>query len=165
MPKFSVIIPTNAPDKRILVDTEDFKRLNQFGWYINAGGYAARTVHLGPDPKSKGKYLSTLVYMHREVMNTPKGLSTDHRNRNRLDNRKRNLLVCNQSVNNMNTGLPKNNTSGHKGVVWSKPHSRWKAQIKFKGRNHHLGLFMTVDEAADARKKGESQIWQIQSSL
>lgn len=52
-------MPTNSKAK-ILVDSEDLGRIGKYSWYINSSGYAARTVHLGPDPDKKGKYLRQL---------------------------------------------------------------------------------------------------------
>jgi hypothetical protein len=43
-------------------------------------------------------------------------------------------------------GVPANNKSGIKGVVWRNDFNRWSAKIK----TIHLGLFKTKEEAAAA---------------
>jgi len=60
------------------------------------------------------------VYMHRVVNNTPDNLQTDHINHNQLDNRRINLRSVTNQQNAFNASLNKANTSGTKGVSWSK---------------------------------------------
>ena len=40
--------------------------------------------------------------MHRGILNTPKGIDTDHVNKDGLDNRRSNLRICSRSQNMMN---------------------------------------------------------------
>lgn len=51
--------------------------------------------------------------------------------------------------------INKNNSSGYKGVHYDKQRKKWSAQITFQRKNHHLGRFDTLEEAVEARKKGE----------
>lgn len=153
-PKFSVVMPTNRKDERILVDYRDSQELNENGWYINAGGYAARTEYLGT---WGGRQHSRLIYMHRQIMNAPTGKVIDHINGDKLDNRRGNLRICNQSVNMFNYGLPKHNTSGYRGVSWNKARNKWMAQIKHDKKNYNLGLFVDIQDALAARKLAEAQ--------
>ena len=54
-----------------------------------------------------------------------------------------------------NRALNKNNSSGYKGVHYDKSRSKWVAQITFQRKNHPLGRYDTLEEAIEARKKGE----------
>lgn len=51
--------------------------------------------------------------------------------------------------------LPKNNTSGHKGVYWKKDKEKWQAYIQVHGKRIHLGYFDKIDDAIKAREEGE----------
>ena len=51
--------------------------------------------------------------------------------------------------------LSKANTSGVRGVYFNKRKGKWVAQIMFKGKNHYLGAFDTLENAARARSRGE----------
>jgi len=42
------------------------------------------------------------------------------------------------------------NTSGIKGVYWSKRDRRWCAAISIKNKTHYLGSFVSKDDAAEA---------------
>ena len=55
----------------------------------------------------------------------------------------------------LNKTLFKNNTSGVKGVSWSKQKQKWEAYIKFQGKQFHLGLFDDIEEAKEAREEAE----------
>lgn len=49
----------------------------------------------------------------------------------------------------------KNNTSGIKGVYWSRREQIWIARIGYKGKMIHLGRFSKIEDAAKARKQAE----------
>jgi hypothetical protein len=120
-----------------LVDNDDFAWLNQFKWHYN-NGTAMR--HRG-------------ILMHREIINTPQDMDTDHINGNRLDNRRRNLRVCTASLNSMNRKKRTNNvTSIYKGVNSVIVHGRhyWKTQIRKKGMYVYIGYFKQEQHAAMA---------------
>ena len=74
----------------------------------------------------------------------------DHMDMNKLNNRRSNLRICDRSENQRNHRLQANNTSGYKGVYFDKQANKWKAQIQHHGRNNHLGLFLTPEEAGHA---------------
>lgn len=59
----------------------------------------------------------------------------------------------------LNGKLPKNNTSGIRGVVWDKRRQKWFAQIKFRGKNHFLGYFDDLADAAEARREAEQELF------
>jgi hypothetical protein len=74
----------------------------------------------------------------------------DHINQNKIDNRLANLRVVTISENRQNMSKYRSNTSGHKGVYFSKPDGRWRAQINHCGKRNYLGSFATVEDAAGA---------------
>lgn len=54
---------------------------------------------------------------------------------------------------------PSNNTSGVKGVSWDKSKGAWRASIRFKGVEYHLGRYRSIEEAADARRDAEINLF------
>lgn len=93
--------------------------------------------------------------MHKLIMNTPKGMDTDHRNRNGLDNRRENLRITTRTQNNFNSGVHKNNTSGHRGVTWFKAAGLWRAYIGGVKTRVELGYFKNISDAIKAREEAE----------
>ena len=56
--------------------------------------------------------------------------------------------------------IQSNNTSGHKGVTFSKHAQKWQAKIGVGGgKTKHLGNFKTIEEAIEARQIAEAEIW------
>lgn len=53
--------------------------------------------------------------------------------------------------------LRKNNTSGYTGVVSFR--GRWRAQITFKRKAYSLGVYDDIEDAAEARKQAEGQLF------
>lgn len=76
-----------------LLDEEDWERLSRFQWKLSKNGYAYRLK------KEEGQPRSVRVFMHREVMDYElhwrKGSwQVHHRDENKLNNQKENLLIC-----------------------------------------------------------------------
>lgn len=114
-------------------------------WYFD-GRYAKATKW----NKKEKKY--DRLYLHRVIMNAPKGMDVDHINGDKLDNRRENLRICTRSDNINNKPSSRPNTSGHRGVFKEKKSSRWLAYITVRGRLVRLGTWDTFEEAVAVRK-------------
>ena len=131
-----------TPGKVALVDEQDYTRLAELNWCINAG-YAGRRVG------------GTIWYMHWYVLGKPpKGKVTDHINGNKLDNRRENLRIITQQENTLNTKRHK----GRTGVSVDRTHGTSKAYLDRPGLlRRNLGTFKTREEAeaavANARRE------------
>ncbi len=130
--------------KFAIVDSEDFKRLNQWKWYFNAG-YALRGQR---NFGCKGNCVK--IYMHRLIAETPEGMQTDHINGDRLDNRKCNLRAATISQNIMNQKPQIGCSSKFKGVFWNNRINKWQCQIKSNKKYKYIGVFDSEDNAAKA---------------
>lgn len=73
---------TTQKGEIIIVDNNLFPELNKHIWNITPSGYASRGISGGGT-----------IYLHRYLTNCPKGMTVDHLNENRLDNRLDNLEV------------------------------------------------------------------------
>jgi hypothetical protein len=113
------------------------------GWYMHSSGRIGREVLV------EGK--RKVVFLHNLALgNQPRrGLRTDHKNRDVLDNRRENLREVTVSQNAQNRerttkrGLPR-------GVYmkrFASGNTKWAAQGTLDYRHHHLGYFDTVEEA------------------
>lgn len=58
-----------------------------------------------------------------------------------------------------NKRLPKNNTTGVKGVYWVKRKRKFSAEISYRKKHVHLGLFDTKEDATKARREAEIRYW------
>lgn len=128
-----------------IVDDVDFKWLNQWKWLYQ--GYAVRYEY--------GSQKRKTIFMHRMILGTPKGLETDHINRNKLDNRRCNLRAVTKQENARNTTPRKNKTSKFKGVAFlsDAPRRRpWRMNIQ-NGHHRIHQTFKTEQEAVKAYDK------------
>lgn len=142
--------------KYALVDDEDFEFLMQWKWEETPNGYARRNES---KTTLSRRVKQTKFYMHRVVNSTPKGMDTDHINRNKLDNRKCNLRMVTRSENMRNTGLQRNNTSGYKGISWDKKRLLWESHIKNNDKKLFLGRYKKLADAIIVRKQAEERLW------
>lgn len=82
----------------------------------------------------------------------------DHINHNRGYNYIENLREVTQTCNNRNTGNPKNNSSGVKGVCWDESRDKWVARIKVSSKLHYLGHHTNFSEAVCHRLAAEQAL-------
>lgn len=78
----------------------------------------------------------------------------DHINGDPGDNRLANLRECSRSQNLANRRRGTNNASGHKGVFWCSTNQKWAARLTFAGKQVHLGLFGSLEDASAAYARG-----------
>lgn len=96
MSEFAVIEIPLTRGQVALIDARDSELVSAHRWTANPtpfGAFYATT-------SIKGK----TVYMHRLIVNPPKGKEVDHINRNSLDNRRENLRAVTHLVENMRNG-------------------------------------------------------------
>lgn len=67
--------------------------------------------------------------------------------------------IAGTNVNNLTAKIPKNNTSGHKGVSWNSSKNKWVAQIEFQGKHYYLGRFSQKEDAIKAREEAEKKMF------
>lgn len=77
----------------------------------------------------------------------------DHVNRNKADNRFKNLRLATPHQQSGNQPLKANNTSGFRGVSWNKERKKWRAVLNVKDGSKFLGYFAMKEEAAKAYQK------------
>lgn len=66
----------------------------------------------------------------------------------------------NTNFGSMSCEKPKNNTSGYKGVCWSKYHNKWQAYIQLHNKRVQLGYFDNIEDAVKARVDGEEKYFE-----
>lgn len=135
--------------KYAIVDDEDFEWLNQWKWQAQKHSYDGYRAMRG----AGGRKNQRTVYMHRVIMNAPKGLEVDHINHDTLDNQRKNLRLVTQSQNQQNSKKRKNCSSKYKGVHWHKLTRKWRSKISSLGEPIHLGLYKSEIGAAKAYDK------------
>ena len=92
---------SNGNIVRFKIDNDDFEKVQTRNWYVATGG-----KYIGSHININGKY--KVLYLHNFIMNKltfeGKGQleSVDHINRDGLDNRKINLHIISQSLQNIN---------------------------------------------------------------
>ncbi len=74
----------------------------------------------------------------------------DHKDGNPRNNKWNNLRMATRSQQLQNARKSSANTSGHKGVVWSKEKQKWVAQIKHHRKTKHLGYHSEIKKACAA---------------
>jgi len=128
--------------KYATVDQADYEWLSQWKWSYLSKGYAVRMDYTVTPPK--------LIYMHRQIMDAPKGVEVDHINHKKRDNRRANLRLATRSENARNQKKQKHTSSRFKGVYWREHANKWQCCIYIRRKQTHLGYFKSEDEAASA---------------
>ena len=95
---------------------------------------------------------NTFIVAKSFIPNIENKKCIDHVDSNRLNNTVSNLRWCSYQENSFNQKLSSKNKSSVKGVYWKKDSNKWRAQIEFNGKNIHLGYFVNLEDAQNARK-------------
>ncbi len=138
-----------------VVDDEDYAGVSRHKWGLNKGGYVVRAKYVS---FKNGKKKNFTVRLHVAVMNPATGMVVDHKNHNRLDNRRTNLRICTPSQNAMNRINHKGNFSGVKGVSPVK-NGRFQSRITKDGKTISLDVFDTLTEAALVYKEKSKELF------
>jgi hypothetical protein len=135
-----------------MVDREDYPILSRYKWHLDRKGYVKSSV------------FGTTVKLHRMILNCPKNVQVDHINMYKLDNRKCNLRLCDNSSNQANTKKRKEvngkkTSSKYKGVHWRKDLGKWASRISYNNKRVHLGYYDCETKAALAYNFKANEIW------
>lgn len=131
-----------TPSGVALIDIDDFEKVSIYQWRMDKShGYVYTNI------AEPGKRLRK-TYLHRYIMNPPKGMVVDHINRNKADNRKENLQIVTQAENASYQKRSPHPISGYIGVRPSKTGAKWRASLMVAGREQYVGRFNSRHEAA-----------------
>lgn len=133
-------------------------------WRVNSR--VPKTLEAGTQRKSNSDgYINVHVHgrlypVHRVVMLMcygfyGEGLEVDHINHVRNDNRLFNLRFVTRSENSKNQSVSGKSTTGITGVYFSKAKKKYIAQIKVNREVIYLGIFKTLEGAAEARRQAD----------
>lgn len=149
------IISKKYGSVKVLLDDEDYERVIKEKYSLSVT-YDKTIKNFYVAFTAKPSHSSSRL-LHRYILNPPKSMTVDHINRNPLDNRKENLRICTQFINNQNQS---HNTSGKVGVSYCKKDCKYKAYIKVNGKQINLGYYKNFDDAVKARVKGEKKYFE-----
>ena len=133
--------------KWAIVDEADYYWLMQWKWCVQKCKKTGR-YYAYRSERVDGKWV--LISMARQIlgMGYRDASKADHIDPVKTtENRRKNLRPATQTENNRNVGIQKNNTSGYKGVSWSKAARKWLAQITVDRAYIYLGVFVSKEEA------------------
>lgn len=116
-------------------------------------GYVANTGHRVFKIEQKRYFAHRVAWGIHHGRWPPDGFDVDHINGNRDDNTAANLRLATRSQNIANSKISARNTSGVKGVTWSKRERKWMTQIRVEGKRIGLGYYHHIDDAAKAYRE------------
>ena len=148
--KTFTITRRNGTEHIVSVDDEDWDLVSQHTWGVKTTDGKVESVQT--NVRRNGK--QTGLKLHQLLMGpVPPGYANiDHIDRNPLNNCRTNIRFATLSEQQINQGIPRNNTSGVKGVYWHKRNNKWMVMIDGK----YVGIYETFEEACEARVQAEN---------
>lgn len=119
-------------NQQILLSPEDEYLRSKHIFYLDFRGYPTTTV------EGVTTRLHQLLELNYFVV--------DHKDRNKLNNKRDNLREATFAENTYNRSKHKDNKSGYKGV--SPFRGKWKAKLTKEGVDYYLGIFSSKEQAA-----------------
>ena len=138
-----------ASGEYLIIDKEDWSKVSNHTWYIDASGYGITNI-MGDNGNK--------LRIHRIITNAPEDKVVDHINHNTLDNRKCNLRVCDTINNTWNSRSRINSSSKYKGVTLI-ANNKWLVSLRTKDKSFNIGVFTNEIASANAYNFHASQIF------
>ena len=132
------IIPLTNSEKFAIVDEEDYHDLIRDTYSLTAHGYARNN--------------RTQVDLHLHLLKVHPDLVVDHKDRNKLNNKKSNLRPAPYGLNNHNKDKLENATSQYFGVHTQQRQTgvMFVSTVSFNHENYYAGTYMDEDVAGFA---------------
>jgi hypothetical protein len=83
----------------------------------------------------------------------------DHKDQDSTNDRWENLRLADQSQNNANSRMRKDNVSGSRGVSWSRSKLKWRAYVSLNGKQFFCGYHDSIEDAKAARDSKASLLF------
>lgn len=132
--------------KVAIVDAQDFPLISRYKWF------AIRDKRYPDRWYARTHIDHNLTAMHRFLMRADTKQKVDHVNGNGLDNRRKNIRLCDSIRNGQNRSTQKH-SSKFKGVTWYRWLSKWVCHIRVNKQLIHLGYFKSEIDAGIAYNK------------
>src|SRR3990172_3522605 len=128
-----------------IVDDEDFERVSSSRWCVLRRKFGIDYSQASIDGRK--------ILMHRFILDAPRGVQVDHRDRDGLNNTRANLRLATQSQNLGNQVKQHNSKYSYKGIYIHR--GRWCASLAGK----YIGVFATPEAAALAYDRAAIERW------
>ena len=154
--------PTTLPSQKKLQELFDY-RDGELYWkekihpsidLSKPAGYVEKSGYRGIRIEGKVYRAHRLVWKYHYGKDPKEFI--DHIDGNRTNNNMENLREATKQQNGFNRGPSKNNKLGIKGV--RKLGNKYTAAITINGKEKHLGMFFTIEEARLAREEAEKKL-------
>jgi hypothetical protein len=141
-------IPLGETGFFALIDAEDYPLVRRYSWRCCVVDGAPRYATASAGDAN--------VSMHRLIQMVGPSMFVDHKNGQKLDNRKANLRDCTKAQNAWNTKISPRNSSGVKGVS-RLANGEFLAYV-FRHRVMHKQTFASLDEAKSWTEKTRAEL-------
>lgn len=136
--------------KFAIIDDEDYNELNQYRWSLGRDE-ARRSFRVVPREQKS-------ISMQEQIMRPKAGQIVLHKNGDRLDNRRENLILGTKGMVNLTRGLQSNNNTGYRGVYRYR-NGRFGAKIRVNGQASFLGYYDSAEQAAQVYNQAAYEAW------
>lgn len=136
---------TSNTNEEFYFDLEDYHIIKDFCWHKSFYGYL----------ESRDSGSNKIIKMHKLLVDVSDiKLEIDHADRNKMNNRRKNLRVVTRTFNNINQNATVNSKTGVRGVYKNKKREKYDVSFQAKGVSI-TKRFDTFDDACKYRKQLE----------
>lgn len=149
---------TRNDNYEFYIDKRHYDLIWSYCWHRHKDGYLRTCIGQKESGGNIYKLMHVMI-MEAEGYICSDGEEVDHINGKPNDNRIENLRIITHEKNMKNVKLPSNNTSGYKGVYYSKRERKWKSFVRVNKQPKHLGTFDSKEDAIAARQRAENEYY------
>jgi hypothetical protein len=123
------------------VDDIDLMVVSRHHWFVNTRGHLSTSI--GNKTVYLGQFIAQRMGLNLE------GMQVDHKDQNKLNNKRNNIRLATRSQNGANRKVLSNNKLGIKGVYFREELGKYVASIRVNKKLIHLGYFTDKNEASN----------------
>lgn len=120
---------------RAKIDKKDLEKVKDYKWGLHGEGYVMS--------------FKSNLFLHHLIIGEEENLIVDHKDHNKLNNRKSNLRPCTYQQNNRNRKA--------EGCWWNKENKKWRVKIGVNYKQIHLGYFIDKIDAVNVREQAKQK--------
>lgn len=129
-----------------IIDESDIPLVINNTWYLSSDGRAFRRERRGGRSAK-----SVNIYMSQIILGIKPGsgydIQVDHKDRDRLNNRRGNLRKVDAGGNSQNVSPHKDGSSRFRGVTWKASINKWQVDVWIDGKHQYIGVFESEEQA------------------
>lgn len=136
------LVGKHGAGKKAIIDDSDLDIVSKYRWFLSRDNMVYSSMRVGIS--ETGLIIRRNIALHQLILNTRGlGIIVDHKDHNRLNNKRENLRTCSNAQNGQN----RRPNSGRKYKGITEENGKYRVRIQANGKRYNLGVYADLEQA------------------